>query len=104
SLIVGTGLGGIVGALLALPLAAAVLMLVEELRLELPGEAVQPEHLAQRREDTRTEREYERRAESMPADQAAAIAVEMVGKLKEQEAEAGQAESGAAPKNSPPPP
>ena len=37
SLILGTALAGIIGALLALPMAAAVLMLVEELRVELPG-------------------------------------------------------------------
>jgi predicted PurR-regulated permease PerM len=83
SLIVGTALGGIVGALLALPMAAAALMLVEELRVELPGEAVQPADLEQRREDNRTEREYQRRAESMPAGEAAAVAVEIVEKQKE---------------------
>ena len=38
SLIVGATLLGIVGALLALPVAAAILMLIEELRVELPGE------------------------------------------------------------------
>lgn len=95
SLILGTALGGIVGALLALPIAAAILMLVEELRVELPGESIQPEQLAQRREDSRTEREYERRAESMPADQAAAIAVEMVERHKEKEAESQQSEATA---------
>lgn len=92
SLIVGTALGGIVGALLALPLAAALLMLVEELRFELPGEAMQPEDLVQRHEDRRTEREYERRVESMPADQAAAVAVEIVGKQKEEKEEKEEAE------------
>lgn len=101
SFIVGTAVGGIVGALLALPLAAAALMLVEELRVELPGETVQPEDLAQRRQDSRTEREYERRAESMPADQAAAVAVEIVGKEKakeekEKEDDAGQAVAASA--------
>ena len=34
---------GILGALLALPVAATVMMLVEELRVELPGEQEQPE-------------------------------------------------------------
>ena len=88
SLIVGTVLAGIAGALLALPLAAAILMLVEELRVELPGEADQPEDVAQRREDTKIEREYERLAEGLPADQAAAVAVEISGHRKEEEAEA----------------
>ena len=91
SLIVGTTLAGLVGALLALPLAAAVLMLVEELRVELPGEAVQPADIAQQRADDRSEQEYERRAESMPADQAAAIAVEITSERKKAEVEAAQA-------------
>ena len=90
SLIVGTALAGLVGALLALPLAAAGLMLVEELRVELPGEAVQPEDLAQQRADDRGEMDYERRAEGMPADQAAAIAVEIAGDRKKAEVAAAQ--------------
>lgn len=93
SLLVGTTLAGIAGALLALPLAAAVLMLVEELRVELPGEALQPEDIAQRRKDDHTEAEYERRAENLPAEQAAAVAVEISderrkAELAEQKAEA----------------
>jgi predicted PurR-regulated permease PerM len=84
SLIFGTALAGIIGALLALPLAAAVLMLVEELRVELPGEAVLPEAVAQRREDDRTAEEYERRTESLPAEEAAAVAVEISADQKEE--------------------
>jgi predicted PurR-regulated permease PerM len=38
ALLVGAKLGGIIGALLALPIAAALRMLVEELRVELPGD------------------------------------------------------------------
>lgn len=93
SLLVGTALDGIVGALLALPSAAAILMLVEELRVELPGETVQPKDVEQRREDDRSEQEYERRSESMPAKQAAAIAVEISGDRKKEEAENNRAES-----------
>ncbi len=100
SLILGTTMAGIVGALLALPLAAAVLMLVEELRVELPGEAMQPEDFEQRREDARTEQEYERRAESMPADQAAAIAVEISGARKKEEGEAEVAQAAQIKKDS----
>jgi len=91
SLILGTTLAGIVGALLALPLAAAVLMLIEELRVDLPGETIQPEDIAQRREDIRSEKEYERRAESMTAGEAAAVAVEISGTRKKEEGEAEQA-------------
>jgi hypothetical protein len=93
SLLVGTALDGIVGALLALPSAAAILMLVQELRVELPGEAIQPKDIEQRREDDRSEQEYERRSESMPAEQAAAIAVEISGERKKEEEESDQTES-----------
>ena len=82
SLLVGTALAGIVGALLALPLAATVLMLIEELRVELPGETVQPKDIELRRQDNKMEKEYERRVESMPAEKAAAIAVELTGGQK----------------------
>ncbi len=77
SLLIGGVLLGVVGALLALPVAATVLMLVEELRVELPGQQEQAEDLEIRERDDRGEEEYERRAEGMPAEQAAAIAVEI---------------------------
>ena len=77
SLLAGSLLLGVVGALLALPVAAAVLMLIEELRVELPGQQEQAEDVEIRERDDRGEEEYERRAEGMPAEQAAAIAVEI---------------------------
>lgn len=77
SLLIGGVLMGIVGALLALPVAATVLMLIEELRVELPGQQEQPADAGIRERDDRGEEEYERRAEGMPAGQAAAIAVEI---------------------------
>ena len=99
SLIVGTAMAGLVGALLALPLAAAILMLVEELRVELPGEAVQPEDVAQQRADARGEQEYERRAENLPVHEAAAVAVEISGERKkaEQAESAADSKAGAKP-------
>jgi len=77
SLLIGSVLMGIIGALLALPVAAAVLMLIEELRVELPGQQEQAADVEIRERDERGEEEYERRAEGMPAGQAAAIAVEI---------------------------
>jgi predicted PurR-regulated permease PerM len=77
SLLAGSVLLGIVGALLALPVAAAVLMLIEELRVELPGQQEQAADVEIRERDDRGEEEYERRAEGMAAEQAAAIAVEI---------------------------
>jgi predicted PurR-regulated permease PerM len=75
ALIAGGTLMGITGALLALPAAAAVRMLIEELRVDLPGEEVDDSKLRAR--DELAEEEYERRAEGVPAQQAAAIAVEI---------------------------
>jgi predicted PurR-regulated permease PerM len=75
SLLVGGTLMGIIGALLALPFAATIRMLVEELRFELPGEQVVDSSLRAR--DDRAELEYERRADGICAEQAAAIAVEI---------------------------
>jgi len=77
SLLAGGVLYGITGALLALPLAAAARMLIEELRVELPGQQEQAKDVETRERDNRGEKEYERRAEGMPAGQAAAIAVEI---------------------------
>jgi hypothetical protein len=75
SLLAGGTLMGIPGALLALPAAAAMRMLVTELRIAMPGEVAHNAELRAR--DDLAEVEYERRAEGLPAQRAAAIAVEM---------------------------
>ncbi len=103
SLIVGTTLGGLAGALLALPIAAAVLMLVEELRVELPGEALQPEDIEQRRKDDHTEQEYQRRTETLTAAEAAVVAGEISGDRKKADVKAEKAEAALAAKDTPPP-
>ncbi len=90
SLLAGGVLMGIIGALLALPVAAAVRMLIEELRVDLPGEG-QPIHVARDERDERSEAEYERRVEGMPAVDAAAIAVEMTHERRREEAGAEEA-------------
>jgi len=77
ALLAGATLMGILGALLALPVAAAVMMLIEELRFELPGQREQVADVEQRVADERGEEEYERRTEGVPVEQAAAIAVEI---------------------------
>ena len=66
---------GIVGAFLALPAAAAIRMLFEELRVTLPGEQVDDPELRER--DEQAEREYRLRTEGVPAEEAAAIALEI---------------------------
>jgi predicted PurR-regulated permease PerM len=82
SLIAGATLLGIIGALLALPVAATILMLIDKLRIDLPGETEQAADTLMRKKDASGEREYERRTEGMPAEAAAAIAVKMSGDRK----------------------
>jgi predicted PurR-regulated permease PerM len=77
ALLAGGTLMGILGALLALPVAAAAMMLIDELRVELPGEQEQPADTHLREADDRGEEEYERRTAGVGAEQAAAIAVEI---------------------------
>jgi putative heme transporter len=85
SLIVGAVLGGIIGALLALPVAATIVMLIDQLRVDLPGETEQPQDVETRRKDEQQEQEYEQRTEQKPAAKAAAIAVEIVKDREEEE-------------------
>jgi len=94
SLLTGGVLLGIAGALLAIPVAAAVLMLIEELRVELPGQQEQAADVEIRERDDRGEEEYERRAEGMPAEQAAAIAV-MIAVDRQKEESGPQAHTDA---------
>ena len=77
ALIAGGTLAGITGALLALPVAATILMLIDELRLEMPGEDPQRADVEIQHQDERTEAEYQRRTEGMPAGEAAAVAAEI---------------------------
>ncbi len=94
SLLAGGTLMGVLGALLALPLAATVMMLIEELRVELPGQQVQLADTEQRVEDERAEEEYERRTEDMSAKQAAAIAVEISDDRRKEESRSPEAAEG----------
>ena len=75
ALVAGWALLGILGALLALPVAAAIRMVVEELRLDLPGEGA--EDKTQRKRDERGEKEYAARADGIDVASAAAIASEI---------------------------
>ena len=77
ALLVGGTLMGILGALLALPVAATVIMLIQELRVELPGQQEQPADTRLREADERGEEEYERRTAGAGAEQSAAIAAEI---------------------------
>jgi predicted PurR-regulated permease PerM len=85
ALLAGGTLMGILGALLALPVAATVMMLIEELRVELPGQQEQVADVEQRVGDERAEKEYEHRTEGVPVEQAAAIAVEISDDRRKEE-------------------
>ena len=85
SLMAGGTLMGILGAVLALPIAATIMMLIEELRIDLPGEQEQVADTELRARDDLAEEEYERRTEGVAAQQAAAIAVEISKDRKNEE-------------------
>ncbi|MDD5762514.1 MAG: AI-2E family transporter [bacterium] len=85
ALLAGGTLMGILGALLALPVAATVMMLIEELRVDLPGEQEQIEDTLLREADDRGEEEYERRTAGVGAVEAAAIADEISRDRREEE-------------------
>jgi predicted PurR-regulated permease PerM len=85
SLIVGATLLGIIGALLALPVAATILMFIDELRVKLPGQTEQAKDAEIRKKDGHDELEYVRKTDGMSAEGAAAIAVEMAGDRKKAE-------------------
>ena len=72
ALLVGGKLLGVLGALLALPIAAGIRMIIEELRVELPGEELNDLDLRQK--DAAAEAEFAQRAAGHPAVEAAAIA------------------------------
>jgi predicted PurR-regulated permease PerM len=93
ALLVGGQLLGILGALLALPVAAGLRMVIEELRVNLPGEDVRPSiQLAHDREDEGEQREFAARTAGAPATKAAAVALEIAEAHRENDA-AGSADS-----------
>jgi predicted PurR-regulated permease PerM len=85
ALLIGGSLMGVLGALLALPAAAALRMLMLAFRGQLPGERVDDEHWRAR--DEQAERQYEERCRDAPTDQAASIAVQISRKRLSEEGE-----------------
>jgi predicted PurR-regulated permease PerM len=84
ALLIGGTLMGILGALLALPIAAGLQMVVRELRVELPGE--EPAEIeAQRRRDEKAESAYEQLTHGEHAAEAGAIASELAAKMRDAE-------------------
>jgi len=95
ALLVGGTLAGILGALLALPIAAGLQMVLRELHLALPGESPSPIdtlHL-----DERANEVYEHLTEGVPAADAGAIADDLATIVKQ--TEASQVKQAAEPSN-----
>jgi putative heme transporter len=88
ALLVGGKVGGIVGALLALPIAAALRMLVEELRLDLPGDDTDDPRLRAR--DARAEWAYARETAGASPAEAAAVATEIAHEIRQADAADGK--------------
>jgi putative heme transporter len=88
ALLIGGTLLGILGALLALPIAAGLQMVVRELRVELPGEEELDE--AVRARDERAEQVYEQLSAGEPVEKAAVIAGQLAQKLKQTEKDGGR--------------
>jgi predicted PurR-regulated permease PerM len=85
ALLIGGTLMGILGALLALPIAAGAQMVVRELRVDLPGEETTGAD-ALRARDEKAEHIYEELTHGQSAADAGVIAGELAQKLKETEA------------------
>jgi predicted PurR-regulated permease PerM len=83
ALLVGGTLLGIVGALLALPIAAGIRVLIHDLRIELPGD--QPGEEAQREHDELMESTFAERTADASAVEAAIIATELANQSLEAE-------------------
>ncbi len=88
ALLVGGKVGGIIGALLALPIAAALRMLIEELRVDLPGDDTDDPRLRAR--DARAERTYARETAGASPAEAAAVATEIANEIRQADAAAGK--------------
>jgi hypothetical protein len=88
ALLVGGKVGGILGALLALPIAAGLRMLIEELRVDLPGDDTDDPRMRAR--DARAERTYARETAGASPEEAAAVATEIANEIREADAAAGK--------------
>ena len=79
AVLIGGKLLGLVGAILALPIAAGIRVLVEDLRIELPGDV--PGERTERAAELRAEALYERRAANAPAVEAAQVAADLAAEV-----------------------
>ena len=85
ALLAGGMLLGIIGALLALPIAAGLQMILAELRVEMPGDDSRDDP-QERAQNAKTEAVYERRSAGATAPEAGQIAHELAQDIREAEA------------------
>jgi predicted PurR-regulated permease PerM len=81
ALLIGGKVGGIIGALLALPIAAALRMLTEELRVDLPGDDTDDPKLRAR--DARAEQRFERESAGATPEESAAVATDIAAQARQ---------------------
>ena len=94
ALLTGGMLLGILGALLALPIAAGLQMIVREMRIEMPGD--DSDHPELRARDERAEAAYEQLSTGAPAQKAAEIATEIAQDIRNEDAVAAGGDEAAA--------
>jgi predicted PurR-regulated permease PerM len=83
ALLAGGTLLGMIGALLALPIAAGLLMILEELRVEMPGDSSVDE--SERARDAKAEADYEQMSAGTTAPEAGQIAKHLAHDLRDEE-------------------
>lgn len=92
ALLVGGQLLGLLGALLALPIAAGIRVLVEDMRIELPGE--QPGEQSERAAEEEAEERYQQRTDGATAVESAVLANAMAEQMQiDEEVTVGQIET-----------
>jgi len=84
ALLIGAKLMGVIGALLSLPVAAGVRMILEELRVELPGDGSIDPHLRER--DNQVEDLYAELAAGAGATTSAGIALDIADSVRRSDA------------------
>jgi hypothetical protein len=81
ALLAGGTLMGVMGALLALPIAAGLLMILEELRVEMPGD--DSVDRSERARDAKTEATYEQMSAGTTAPEAGQIAKNLAHDIRD---------------------
>jgi predicted PurR-regulated permease PerM len=84
ALLIGAKLMGIIGALLSLPVAAGVRMILEEMRVELPGDGAIDPHLRER--DNQVESLYAELTAGAGAETSAGIALDIADSVRRSDA------------------